>query len=218
MEIVSRKSAISLGLKRYFTGKPCAHGHVSERWVASYACISCKQTPEAAENMRLYNKAYGEKNSEKLRSEAMDRYWLNRDSILEKNSARRAENLSAYRKREREYARANSGERSAYHVQWRQCNMDKCRANGSNYRARKKNAEGRCSAAEFKKIIIQQKYKCANCKCDLLVSGHHADHIMPLFLGGTNWPDNIQALCPTCNVRKNARDPIEWAQENGRLI
>lgn len=52
--------------------------------------------------MRLYNKAYGEKNSEKLRSEAMDRYWLNRDSILEKNSARRAENLSAYRKRESE--------------------------------------------------------------------------------------------------------------------
>jgi hypothetical protein len=29
---------------------------------------------------------------------------------------------------------------------------------------------------------------------------------------------NLQMLCHACNMEKRARDPIEWAQDNGRLI
>ena len=29
------------GHTRYFTGKPCPKGHISERWVASRACVEC---------------------------------------------------------------------------------------------------------------------------------------------------------------------------------
>jgi 5-methylcytosine-specific restriction endonuclease McrA len=31
------------------------------------------------------------------------------------------------------------------------------------------------------------------------------DHIVPLSLGGTNYISNIQPLCVSCNVKKNAR-------------
>lgn len=38
---MERKEAIKLGLYRYFTGKPCKHGHKAERYTFSGACIEC---------------------------------------------------------------------------------------------------------------------------------------------------------------------------------
>jgi hypothetical protein len=39
--IISRAEAKALGLKRFFTGKPCKYGHVVERRVGNYACVEC---------------------------------------------------------------------------------------------------------------------------------------------------------------------------------
>ena len=39
--IISRDEARTLGLKRFFTGKPCKYGHVAERRVGNYACMKC---------------------------------------------------------------------------------------------------------------------------------------------------------------------------------
>ena len=46
----------------------------------------------------------------------------------------------------------------------------------------------------------------------------HLDHILPLALGGRHDDDNLQLLCGTCNMRKGARDPTEFAQANGKLF
>ena len=39
--IVTRQQAIRLGIKRYFTGKPCLRGHISERYTTMAKCIAC---------------------------------------------------------------------------------------------------------------------------------------------------------------------------------
>jgi 5-methylcytosine-specific restriction endonuclease McrA len=41
---------------------------------------------------------------------------------------------------------------------------------------------------------------------------------MPLARGGTNHRRNIQILCPSCNLRKGWKHPIDFAQEMGRLL
>src|SRR5512139_117205 len=41
--IISRKDAQAQGLKRYFTGKPCKHGHTAERFVIGRKCVECSQ-------------------------------------------------------------------------------------------------------------------------------------------------------------------------------
>lgn len=41
MNIVSRSDARALKLKKYFTGEPCANGHISERYFPSGACKAC---------------------------------------------------------------------------------------------------------------------------------------------------------------------------------
>ena len=39
--------------------------------------------------------------------------------------------------------------------------------------------------------------------CGTLKGKFHIDHIVPLSLGGTNRPDNLQILCASCNIKKS---------------
>lgn len=62
-----------------------------------------------------------------------------------------------------------------------------------------------------------QRWKCAICQTGIK-ERYHVDHIMPIAKGGKHEPRNLQLLCPTCNVRKSAKDPIAYMQELGRLL
>lgn len=61
-----------------------------------------------------------------------------------------------------------------------------------------------------------QRNKCAECRRRL--AKYHIDHIMPLSLGGIHEKANLQLLCPSCNRAKSAHHPIDWAQQQGRLL
>jgi 5-methylcytosine-specific restriction endonuclease McrA len=86
-----------------------------------------------------------------------------------------------------------------------------------NRRARREAAGGKFTAAQIQRLYGLQRGKCAGCACSL-GDAYHRDHIVSLKQGGTNDILNIQLLCGPCNVRKHAKDPIRWAQENGRLL
>ena len=49
MNIITRQEAIAQGLRHYFTGEPCGHGHMSPRYVTG-GCVECikKRAREAA--------------------------------------------------------------------------------------------------------------------------------------------------------------------------
>lgn len=76
---------------------------------------------------------------------------------------------------------------------------------------------GRLPRGTVAKLLKLQREKCAICKCSLK-AGYHVDHINPLARGGAHAALNIQLLCPPCNVRKSAKDPIEFMQSRGFLI
>lgn len=42
METISRAAAKQAGEIYYFTGQPCAYGHISKRFVRNYTCIECE--------------------------------------------------------------------------------------------------------------------------------------------------------------------------------
>ena len=55
MTVISKQDALAQGLKRYYTGVPCDHGHLSERNVHS-ACLECSRG-----KAKIYAKKYPEK-------------------------------------------------------------------------------------------------------------------------------------------------------------
>lgn len=51
MEKITQQQAKAQGLKRYFTGKPCKHGHLSERLVSNRRCCEC----HASRQLNVYH-------------------------------------------------------------------------------------------------------------------------------------------------------------------
>jgi hypothetical protein len=43
MEIITRSAAKAAGLRHYFTGTPCNHGHVAARFVSTWGCVECSR-------------------------------------------------------------------------------------------------------------------------------------------------------------------------------
>jgi len=68
MQIISRTEAKAKGLRFYFTGEPCKHGHVAERWVSCWVCVDCdrKWRLENPEKKSAKNKKYWLENREEL--------------------------------------------------------------------------------------------------------------------------------------------------------
>ena len=89
--------------------------------------------------------------------------------------------------------------------------------NHSKRRAIKNNTSGSFSQAQVRELYFKQKGRCAGCGIKLGDS-YHRDHIIPMCSGGLNDISNIQLLCAACNLSKNKKHPIEWAQKNGRLL
>ena len=76
---------------------------------------------------------------------------------------------------------------------------------------------GRLPPGTVKAIGTRQKWRCAVCRCSIKFK-YHVDHITPIAKGGEHAPLNIQLLCPTCNMRKSAKDPIAFMQSKGFLL
>lgn len=236
--IVNRAEAIKLGLDRYFTGKPCKNGHVEQRVTKKCDCLQCnrdrnkdyRSIPENAEKAKerskewrsqmdpseyydyiksireknygsnaAYWRDYNSRNKEVRRAQSKEYYNLNVDKIKASGEIYRKENEEEIRRRKKEYYDANK---------------EVVFAANRRRRGKLRDAEGTHTVQDVKSIYAEQDGECVYCGADLL-EGYHVDHIMPLALGGSNWPDNLQCLCPTCNLRKGSKHPDDWHNEIG---
>lgn len=114
------------------------------------------------------------------------------------------------------YYQANKDHIKAVHAAYKQANPEATRRHWHKRRARIKGCGGEFSPGIIKNLLRLQRGKCANCRRVLIA--HELDHVVPLAKGGSNTDGNAQLLCPLCNRRKHAKDPIDFAQEQGRLL
>ena len=66
---------------------------------------------------------------------------------------------------------------------------------------------------ERRKIAQSQGWKCADPDGGCLLPGelqeYDLDHVIPVWKGGIDEPENLQALCPACHRRKTNRERVE---------
>lgn len=66
--------------------------------------------------------------------------------------------------------------------------------------------------------IIRRSKKCYWCGVPLKNKKVHIDHYVPLAKGGLNSIENLVVSCAKCNLTKNAKDPIAFANSIGKLL
>lgn len=127
----------------------------------------------------------------------------------------------SYAKAHPEYVRARSLRgylsRKRRGKQLRGDNADATRLRNTNRRALRQASGERLPRGFLPALLSKQRGRCAGCGASIR-NGYHADHVVPLARGGKHEPDNIQLLCPRCNMTKHAKDPVEWRQSIGQLI
>lgn len=92
MIFINRREARELGLKRYFSGAPCKHGHVSERLISNGRCLECDRNSK---------RDFLSTNRETVQNRKREAYWRDPDSHRKKARVYRASNLDTVRERDR---------------------------------------------------------------------------------------------------------------------
>lgn len=234
MQIISRKDARAAGLKLFFTGRECKNGHKEQRRVSNSNCLLC----EKMQNKRYYdsNPDFHRKRSAEWRENNPEKYAqqhenkrLKRKEMAalkpkrEKMCPKERERNRYIRDKEKRLAQSkayyekNKEKIKKYRVKWASENIEKVKAARWRRKARLKGAAGSFSSRDIEALMEKQKGRCVECR-SCIKERFDIDHIMPLFLGGSNYPKNLQLLCRVCNRKKSYKDPFVWANENGRLL
>lgn len=162
-----------------------------------------------------YRKAYRVENREGSKAYRT----ANKERIRQLNAARYQANKAKVKALGDAWRLANPEQRKATAAAWRAANPDKVRAIRARRRARARGAGGRFTIEDIQAIFKAQRGKCAHPWCRVsLKERYDIDHITPIVRGGSSFPRNLQLLCCSCNRKKNAKDPIDFARENGLLV
>ena len=146
------------------------------------------------------------------------RYYTNPEVKAAYSVRWRSLNADKERNRRKEYRLANKERCDAATRKWELANPEAKRRHKHNRRSRINGVGGTLSKGLSGKLLVLQKGKCRICKANLHDNKYHIDHITPVSKGGTNTDDNIQLLCPTCNLSKGSKLPEIHAQELGMLF
>lgn len=179
-----RHQAKLAGESRYFTGKPCLRGHLSERITGCGACTECRRELECERYKENYEKKIKPKRStpQALEMAALKMAKIRSSMPDEKKQADR----ERAKLKPREWRRKNPGHRNALK---------------RKYIADKSNRTPKW--ANLQKI--NDFYK--NCP-----AGNHVDHIVPLRAknaSGLHVHHNLQYLPAHENMRKNNRFEVK---------
>lgn len=186
MDKISRKEALSLGLKAYYTGVPCKHGHTSERQVSSRVCLECQKSR---------TKSWKKSNRQKQKDYWQKYYLEHREGLIDSSKSWRSENL----KRRKEYDR-----------QYKKTNRQKVNHHNSLRRAARINRTPKWLTNEDLKKI-EAAYLVSEYLERLTGRPYHVDHIAPLqgrFVSGLHVPSNLRVISAKENLSKGNKYEI----------
>jgi hypothetical protein len=188
----NRKQAQALGLKTYFTGKPCKRGGIADRRLnGDCLCDAC------LEFTRLLKNKWSTKNPEKHKA------WKEANP----------EKMKAYKQ---DWQEKNRVEQRARLNKWKKDNPEKVLADFHKRRASQINATPKWYG-EFDAFVMQEAALLSRYRSAITNVKWHIDHMIPLqskTASGFHCASNIQVIPEALNVRKRNTmtftKPYEW--------
>lgn len=177
MDIITRKEAIELGLKKYYTGKMCKHGHLSERNTKTRKCYECDNIVSKLNYDYKSKKAYDKKYR-----------LINKENIARRNRI--------YQETHREAIRA-------YNKKWHKSNPE----SSVLRKMKRKFSEGLATTLWYETDLIKQIYLKRDELSKLWGIQLHVDHVVPLQgknVCGLHCWDNLQLLEADLNLSKHS--------------
>lgn len=164
----------------------------------------CKACRKAA------NKRYMDATGNKERQAELSalRYQRNKEKISSRRKARYEQNKAATLEQNRRWREQNIDRHRALCRDWAARHPEKMRELVARRRATQLGADGSHTNKDVAMLLAAQSGLCAACHADVS-TGFHVDHVIPLSKGGSDGPENLQILCPSCNRSKASKLPHE---------
>lgn len=202
------KACKKCGAIKQFSEFHKGNGYVGGVKPTCKACVS-------EYHKELHKKTYKKKPKEffEEKQKALLERRLLREAIKAKEKKEKLERIAAElpikiaekKRKKREYNRKYRAENPG------------CRRIEKKNRKLKVRTSGKLSAGIVKTLLEKQKCKCVVCKGSIK-DGFHIDHIIPIAKGGMNVDNNVQLLCPQCNMSKSDKHPVDFMQSKGFLL
>lgn len=233
MDVISKKNAKAKGLKRYFTGKPCVNGHLSERYLSG-SCAECKNAqgsqwridhPEAKKRIQdKCNDGRREKQREYRQRPEVAR------KIHETNKAWQSENRDRCRAYTKKWCEANPDKRAEYYSrpevkarmskiarQWAKDHPDRCGLWAKNNPEKRRAISGRRYAKKKMAMVPwadAEKIAAIYAEAERMTREtgipHEVDHIYPIggkTVMGLHHQDNLRVITRFENRSKGNKMP-----------
>ena len=159
-------------------------------------------------------------------------YQKHKEKRIKEKAEYRESNRKLLADKQKEYYRENKEECIEYQKKYRAYNKERIRdywkmyrateqgktvKRNSNHKRRTLTKNGDVTVQQLKELYLTAK-NCYWCNTKLNKNNTHLDHLMPLSKGGEHTLSNLVISCRKCNLSKNAKDPIEFANKLGRLF
>lgn len=193
---MTRSEALAAGLSVYWTGVPCKHGHLANRYVRNWTCVVCHAT-KAAEFLPKWTA----KNPEKIKQ------------YVEKYAAKKAITNKIWNQQNREKC-------NQYAKNWHANNKAKSNVASKDWRKRNRDVMNALKMARHADILkrtpkwlssdekwmMKQAYEIAKVRTEMTGLAWHVDHVLPLrgkFVSGLHVPSNLQVIPAIDNLKKS---------------
>jgi hypothetical protein len=121
-----------------------------------------------------------------------------------------------YKANRREYDKVykQKPESKAWRANWEKTHPEKIKANRAVQFHRRRGQVADLTLEQWQAALSYFDNKCAYCGVELTKADR--DHFIPAKHGGGLTVRNVVPACPTCNRRKNAKNPLDWLVTQAR--
>ena len=186
MKKITRREAKAQGLKKYFTGLACKHGHIAERLVVNGTCYSC---------VKMRVQKWQKDNPEKVKANSLK--WVERHPGLANERRKKwyAENKDRLDKTMSQYLALRP------HL----------RAKLSSIQRAKMLERTPKWLSQDDYWMMDETYHLANLRTKITGIEWHVDHIVPLrgkLVSGLHVPWNLRVIPAAINLKKGNRHAV----------